>query len=103
MNARRARPRFVQQTLCFCVEKTRAPLSDGLLAHAYLPGHYTVWLTFSDVQKFVPVLFADAQVSWVPFSLRGLPHYRVHTEEGYEDLYRHLTNQPGTPMPPVGQ
>src|SRR4051812_20753763 len=56
-----------------------------------------------DVQRFIPVLFAGGQSSFIPLRLRGLAHYYVGTEEGYESLYRHLTNQPGTPMPPVGQ
>ena len=44
------------------------------------------------VQRFIPVLFADGQPSWIPLPLRGLTHYEVDIPEGYEDLYRHLTN-----------
>ena len=57
----------------------------------------------SHVQKFIPVLFADSQPSWIPLRLRGLTNYRVDTEEGFEDLYRHLTNQPRYQVPVLGE
>jgi TIR domain/NACHT domain len=57
----------------------------------------------SEVQRFVPLLIADGQPASIPLPLRGLTHYRVDTDRGSENLYRHLTNQPGTPIPPVGQ
>jgi hypothetical protein len=46
------------------------------------------------VQRFIPILFNAADSSFIPLPLEGLTHYRVDTEQGYEDLYRHLTNQP---------
>ena len=61
------------------------------------------------------MLFADSG-PWIPLPLRGVANYRVDTEEGYEALYRHLTNQivhaapelgyiqrfpPATPIAPV--
>lgn len=57
----------------------------------------------AEVQRFIPVLFADGQHSTIPLPLSGLTHYRVDTEQGYEELLRYLTNQPGTPIPPLGQ
>jgi hypothetical protein len=55
------------------------------------------------VQRFIPVLFADGQPSWIPLPLQGLTHYQVDTPEGYEDLYRHLTNQPRYEIPVLGE
>lgn len=51
-------------------------------------------------EKLVPVLFADGTDRDIPLSLRAFTYYRV--SEGYDDLYRRLTNQPKTPPPPVG-
>src|SRR5688500_18208470 len=33
----------------------------------------------TDVQKYIPVLFADEHPSSIPLSLRGLTHYQVNT------------------------
>jgi hypothetical protein len=41
----------------------------------------------AEVQRFIPVLLTDGQPSSIPLPLRGLTHYRVDTEPGYEDLY----------------
>lgn len=55
------------------------------------------------VQKFIPILFADGEPSWIPLRLRGLKNYRIDTEVGYWDLYRHLTNQPHYQVPDIGE
>jgi DNA polymerase III delta prime subunit len=57
----------------------------------------------AEVQRFIPVLVADGQPSSIPLPLRGLTHYRVDNTEGYEDLYRHLTNQPRHAVPALGK
>jgi len=44
--------------------------------------------------KFVPVLFADGLHDYVPTPVKGGSIYRVQSDEGYEGLYRLLTNQP---------
>ena len=54
-------------------------------------------------QRFIPVLFADGQPSWIPLSLQGLTNYQVDTPEGYEGLYRHVTSQPRYEIPALGQ
>jgi DNA polymerase III delta prime subunit len=46
------------------------------------------------VQRFIPILFKGETTDSIPLPLRGLTHYQVDTEEGYEDFYRHLTGQP---------
>ena len=65
--------------------------------------HNSLYAEDTDVQKFIPVLFAEGQPSWIPLRLRGLSHYQVETKEGYEDLYRHLTNQPRYQVPVLGE
>lgn len=55
------------------------------------------------VQRFIPILFADGQSSSIPLPLEGLAHYWVDTERGYEDLLRHLTNQPRHLKPKLGK
>jgi hypothetical protein len=44
--------------------------------------------------KFVPVLFADGLSAHVPIPVKGGSIFRVQSDEGYEGLYRLLTNQP---------
>jgi hypothetical protein len=45
-------------------------------------------------EKFIPVLFAGDELSSLPKPLR--PHTRYRLPADYDDLYRHLTNQPST-------
>jgi hypothetical protein len=53
--------------------------------------------------KFVPVLFESGDSSHIPDLVRDPNSYRVQTEDGYEDLYRRLTNQPRIIKPKLGQ
>jgi hypothetical protein len=85
------------------VERREEPgKGRGVLWEAKLI-YNALYLEDRDVQSFIPVLFSDAQVSWIPRPLIGLTHYRVDTEAGYDDLYRHLTNQPRYEVPAVGK
>ena len=52
--------------------------------------------------KFVPVLFAPEDEAHVPTVLRGMNRYNLGGEEGYEQLYRYLTDQPATPRSALG-
>jgi SEFIR domain len=56
----------------------------------------------ADNFKFVPILLADRSSSHVPGLVKGATIYSVETPEGYEALLRLLTDQPLTPMPPLG-
>ncbi len=53
-------------------------------------------------QKFVPVVLAPGDEKHTPAPLQGFQHYHIYTEQGYEDLYRRLTDQPGTLKPKLG-
>jgi tetratricopeptide (TPR) repeat protein len=53
--------------------------------------------------KFLPILFADGQASHIPTPLKGATRYFVDTPEGYELLYRRLTNQPRAQKPELGK
>ncbi len=48
----------------------------------------------ASTRKFVPILFADGDPANIPMPIKGVSHYRVDSEDGYDDLYRHLTGQP---------
>ena len=52
--------------------------------------------------KFIPVIFDPADATHVPIFLRDFPTYNVATEDGYDELYRRLTEQPEITAPPVG-
>jgi hypothetical protein len=56
----------------------------------------------SATDKFVPVLFADSSQSYVPTPVKGATIYEIDTPEGYEALYRLLTDQPSAPLTPLG-
>jgi hypothetical protein len=53
--------------------------------------------------KFVPILFSDASPEQIPTPIKGWTYYVVDTENGYEDLYRRLTGQPGLVRPALGR
>ena len=53
--------------------------------------------------RFLPILLEGASASDIPVPFRGVAKYRSMTEEGYEALYRRLTNQPLTPPWEVGR
>jgi hypothetical protein len=55
------------------------------------------------VQTFIPILLHGGDPSYIPHPLRGLAYYRVYTEEGYENLYRHLTGQLGAEKAELGR
>lgn len=63
----------------------------------------TVYPEDSKVQRFIPVLFADGQSSYIPLPIRGSTYYQVDSADGYEDFYRHLTGQPRHEKPAVGK
>lgn len=51
--------------------------------------------------KFVPILFAGSTADDIPYPVKGFGRYQVSSEEGYESLYRRLTNQPYVEKPPL--
>lgn len=53
-------------------------------------------------EKFIPVIFSQEEAKFRPMVLRPVNYYNVGTEDGYEDLYRRLTNQPATLKPELG-
>lgn len=53
--------------------------------------------------KFIPVLFEGGKRGHIPRPLRQFAYVRVDTAEGYEQLYRRLSGQPKTIVPPLGK
>jgi tetratricopeptide (TPR) repeat protein len=53
--------------------------------------------------RFIPALPEEGSTSEIPLPWRGVKYYRAFTEQGYEELYRRLTNQPSTPKPALGK
>jgi hypothetical protein len=51
---------------------------------------------------FIPVLFEDLPNKLILRPLRGYTRYRVDQQSGYEDLLRHLTQQPRLIRPEIG-
>jgi tetratricopeptide (TPR) repeat protein len=44
--------------------------------------------------KFIAVVFSSQDAQHIPLELRGAAHYDLSGPEGYDNLFRHLTNQP---------
>ncbi|MEB3189180.1 MAG: SEFIR domain-containing protein [Snowella sp.] len=53
-------------------------------------------------EKFIPVTLTSADSDHIPQPLKSATYYRPYQDEGYELLYRRLTNQPDTPRPELG-
>jgi len=53
--------------------------------------------------KFIPLLVHGSRDLDIPKPLKGATHYRVDTDEGYWNFYRHITNHHLTPKPSLGK
>ena len=53
--------------------------------------------------KFIPIVFSSEDGSFIPKILRGATYYRIDTEDGYDDLYRRLTDQRRVVKPSIGE
>jgi len=63
--------------------------------HIYNPGTVN--------QRFIPVLLESSEVGHIPAPVQGASYYFAQTEEGYEELYRRLTQQPEHKKPELGK
>lgn len=54
-------------------------------------------------KRFLPAILEKTCVKWIPDPFQAMPWFCVVTDEGYEDLYRRLTNQPKTKRPNLGK
>jgi WD40 repeat protein len=53
--------------------------------------------------KFIPVLFESGNYADIPTPVQSTTFYFAQTEDGYEDLYRRLTDQPHAIKPALGK
>ena len=53
--------------------------------------------------KFIPVLFEGGGLQWIPPVLQSTSYYDLSSEDGYENLYRRLTNQPRADKSELGK
>lgn len=53
--------------------------------------------------KFIPVIFSSEDGEYIPTVIRRYNRYKVDSQEGFDSLYRYLTNQHDTPKPPLGE
>ncbi|WP_026098990.1 phosphorylase family protein [Kamptonema formosum] len=53
--------------------------------------------------KFIPIAFTSQDSEFIPSPLRSATFYRLDREDGYEQLYLRLTNQPRTRKPNLGK
>jgi hypothetical protein len=53
--------------------------------------------------KFIPVVFRDEHVKYIPTPIQGATRYCVSTEDGYEQLYSRLIGRPPAEKPSLGK
>lgn len=53
--------------------------------------------------KFIPIIFGNNEIKNIPDFLKPVTYYDMTSEDGYENLYRHLTQQPRAVKPPLGK
>lgn len=53
--------------------------------------------------KFIPILFSESHANSIPVFLAGVTRYDLSQQDGFERLYRRLTDQPWITMPPLGE
>lgn len=54
-------------------------------------------------KRFLPVFLEKTCAEWIPDPFQPMPWFCIVTDEGYDDLYRRLTNQPKTKRPKLGK
>lgn len=54
-------------------------------------------------EKFIPVVFGRENTKHVPMPLQSSTYYDVSADDGYDALYRRLTDQPYTKKPELGK
>ena len=53
--------------------------------------------------KFIPVVFTNDDLKFIPVEMRGGTRYVLDTDANYDDLYGHLTDQPKTIKGKLGE
>lgn len=53
--------------------------------------------------KFIPVVFSSEDGKYIPTIVRRYNRYKIDSPEGFDSLYRYLTNQHDTPKPELGE
>ncbi|MBN1653538.1 MAG: toll/interleukin-1 receptor domain-containing protein [Deltaproteobacteria bacterium] len=54
-------------------------------------------------EKYIPILFEETSIPFIPRPLRSYTYYLLDNESGFDKLYRKLTCQPLVTKPPIGQ
>lgn len=53
-------------------------------------------------ERFIPLIFEQSDEQFIPVPLKPTTYYNIGSDDGYELLYRRLTNQPVSPAGPLG-
>jgi len=53
--------------------------------------------------KFIPIVFNREDIKYIPTEMRGGTYYLLDRDAEYDDLYRHLTDQPKTKKRDLGK
>jgi HEAT repeat protein len=89
-------------TYCERMQRKQAPgTGRGVLWEARLMKQ-ELYDADSANKKFVPVLFADGHPEDIPRAIKGASFFWIETPDGYETLYRLLTDQPAVRKPVLG-
>ena len=103
MNQQVSEARFV---LAVCTETYRRRASGqekpGTGLGAIHESRLIQQLRYNAGGKFVPVVFTEEDRAHIPIALQGDTHYTL-SGNGYEELYRLLTDQPKVKKPDLGR
>lgn len=58
---------------------------------------------YSKNSKFIPVVFSKNDLQFIPKPLEPFQYYNIENNNGYESLYRRISNQPNIKKPKTGQ
>lgn len=53
--------------------------------------------------RFLPLVFDPKNTKFIPTPLQGATYYNLGSKDGYDNLYRRLTDQPKTTKPKIGK
>ena len=62
-----------------------------------------IYYNDSKNKKYIPIILTGADRQSIPRPLESFTHFDLSSEEGYEGLYRYITDQPSKVKPPLGK
>ena len=62
-----------------------------------------IYASSSQNKKFIPLVFSEEHIKYIPVPIQGATRYCVSTDDGYEQLYSRLIGKPPAEKPLLGK